>query len=279
LTADATVGGTGSLALSGDISGAFALSKAGSGTLTLSGSNTYSGTTTVSAGTLALASVSAIANTGAVILDTSGANLTLSADKTVGSLAGVAGTTVTLGSHRLTAGDANDTTFAGAMVGTGGLTKAGAGSLTLSGTNTYTGTTTVSAGNLTLSGASAIANTGAVNLDTSGANLTLSANVAIGSLAGVTGTTVNLGSHTLTSGEANNTALAGALGGTGAVVTAPVETFVILDAFINAPFISFSTSTTSPIAHEGALNIKNSFPCEIIGIMLGYIADEAVSCA
>ena len=29
-------------------------------------------------------------------------------------------------------------------------------------------------------------------------------------------------------------------------------------------------------AHEGALHFKEKFPCEIIGIMLGYVADEAV---
>ena len=32
-------------------------------------------------------------------------------------------------------------------------------------------------------------------------------------------------------------------------------------------------------AHEGALNIKDAAPCEIIGILLGYVADEAVSSA
>lgn len=30
-------------------------------------------------------------------------------------------------------------------------------------------------------------------------------------------------------------------------------------------------------AHEGALNIENGTPSEIIGILLGYVADEAVS--
>jgi hypothetical protein len=30
-------------------------------------------------------------------------------------------------------------------------------------------------------------------------------------------------------------------------------------------------------AHEGSLNIKDGAPCEIIGILLGYLADEAVS--
>jgi hypothetical protein len=30
-------------------------------------------------------------------------------------------------------------------------------------------------------------------------------------------------------------------------------------------------------AHEGALNTENGTPCEIVGILLGYVADEAVS--
>jgi autotransporter-associated beta strand protein len=203
------------------------LIKVGAGTLTLSGTNTYTGTTTLSAGTLALSGGSAIANTGAVILDTTSANLTLSANETIGSLAGVSGTTVSLGSNTLTAGDANDTAFAGAMGGTGGLTKVGLGALTLSGTNTYTGTTTVSAGKLALSGGSAIANTGAVNLDTTGANLTLSANETVGSLAGVAGTTVTLDSNTLTAGDANNTAFAGAMGGTGGLTKVGVGTLTL----------------------------------------------------
>ncbi len=48
--------------------------------------------------------------------------------------------------------------FGGAISGTGGIIKAGAGNLTLSGANTYSGVTTVSAGTLTLSDSLALQN-------------------------------------------------------------------------------------------------------------------------
>ena len=52
----------------------------------------------------------------------------------------------------LTFGDANDNTISGVISGAGNLTKVGAGTQTLSGTNTYTGDTTISAGTIKLTG-------------------------------------------------------------------------------------------------------------------------------
>ena len=51
-------------------------------------------------------------------------------------------------------------TYGGVISGTGTFTKSGAGNLILTGTNTYTGTTTVSAGTLSVNGSLA----GSVNL-------------------------------------------------------------------------------------------------------------------
>jgi autotransporter-associated beta strand protein len=49
---EATFSGTGSLTISGEISGSYGIAKTGSGTLTLSGDITYTGTTSITGGTL-----------------------------------------------------------------------------------------------------------------------------------------------------------------------------------------------------------------------------------
>ncbi len=133
--------------------------KAGVGTLILSGTNTYTGNTTINEGTLTLNGGAAIDDTGTVVLaDTAGATLALGANETIGSLAGggAAGGSVSLGANTLTTGDANDTMFAGVASGSGGLTKAGSGTLTLSGVNTYTGGTSLTAGTLAIGDAAAL---------------------------------------------------------------------------------------------------------------------------
>jgi autotransporter-associated beta strand protein len=205
----------------GAISGTGTVEQIGSGTLTLTGNNTYSGATTVSSGTLQAGSATAFsANSafnvmGLSVLDLNGF------DVSIGSLAGVAGATVSLGAHTLTAGGNNvSTTYAGLITGTGGLTKVGSGTLTLSGTSTYTGPTNINAGVLvggalnSLSSLSAFVIANAASLDISSADQT------IGSLAGAGGTTVNLGTHILTTGENNtSTTYAGLITGSGGGLT------------------------------------------------------------
>lgn len=80
-------------------------------------------------------------------LDLNGVN------QTIGSLNGVAGSTVLLGSGTLTTGTNNTAeTFAGTISGTGGLTKTGNSSLTLTDAHNYTGPTTVNSGTLLVNG-------------------------------------------------------------------------------------------------------------------------------
>ena len=69
---------------------------------------------------------------------------------TIGSLDGAG--SVLLGGNTLTIGSNNQsTTFSGVIQGTGGVSKTGTGTLTLSGANSYSGGTTVSAGVLNVS--------------------------------------------------------------------------------------------------------------------------------
>jgi len=129
------------------LSGTGTLTKTGAGTLTLTNANTYTGATQLNAGTLALGIAGALSDTTAVTV-AAPATLQLAAGhETIGSLAGAGA--VALGAHTLTTGGTGATTeFSGVLSGTGALVKAGAGTLTLSGANTYSGGTTVSAGTL-----------------------------------------------------------------------------------------------------------------------------------
>ncbi len=98
------------------------LVKTGTGTMTLSGANTYTGGTTISAGALQ------IGNGG-----------------TIGSVLGNITNNAALIFNRSDA-----VTFGGAIGGSGTLVKTGLGVLTLTGTNTYTGGTTINSGLLQL---------------------------------------------------------------------------------------------------------------------------------
>jgi autotransporter-associated beta strand protein len=103
-------------------------------------------------------------NAGAVTLGNSGANplsVTLGANNVwtneSSALFTVAGNVTHSSGYTLTIGGSGNTTFSGNIVnGTGNLkvTKAGTGSVTLQGTNTYTGATTLSGGTLLITGTS-----------------------------------------------------------------------------------------------------------------------------
>lgn len=146
------------LTLSGSISGAIGTAglsvndTTGTGTLVLSGTSTYTGATTVNSGTLQAGAANAFA-TGSAFTVAAGATLALNGyNQLIGSLAGAG--SVTLGSATLTTGvDGTSTTFSGTISGAGAVTKAGAGTLILSGTNTYTGGTRVAAGTLSVAAA------------------------------------------------------------------------------------------------------------------------------
>ena len=176
--ADSTfsIGGGGGLSLFGAISGAgFGIIKADVGTLSLSGANTYTGATTISAGKLALNPTTSIAASSGV--DVAGpAMFEVRSSKTIAALTGT-GSTVLLGAPvTLTIGDARDisSTYDGVISGPGGLAKAGAGTLTLTGANTYDGATNINAGALVAANATALGSTTGGTVVAAGASLVIS---------------------------------------------------------------------------------------------------------
>jgi fibronectin-binding autotransporter adhesin len=179
--------------------GATSLVKAGASTWVIDQTNSFTGGVTIDAGTLRLGSASALnstagsesaltfgaSSTGTLALTGHSvvvANLTTNATPGTTFVQNANGSAV--GNATLTVGNSTNAsgTYAGTLRdGTGGgtlaLTKAGTGTLTLSGGNSYTGATTVNAGILALTNINAIKNTASVSV-ADGATLQ----------AGVTGT-------------------------------------------------------------------------------------------
>ncbi len=225
------------LTLAGTISGTGALTKSGVGTLTLTGNNTYTGTTTIGAGTLqvgdggttgsvagsivdngtlafnrsnALTYGGVISGTGSLVKSGAG-TLTLSSNNTY-----VGGTTINAGTLQLGSGGttgsvvgsivndgelifnrSNVQTFAGAISGTGSLTKISGNTLTLTGNNTFTGGTTISAGTLQV-GTGTIGSIAGDILDNSALVFNRSNALTYGDIISGTGSVTKLGAGTLT---------------------------------------------------------------------------------
>ena len=183
-----TLGG----ALYGNIAsviGTSTLTKQDAGTWTLSAANTYTGLTTVSGGILTYAVNNAI-STGAVTVNGAGAVLALGTfSDSVGAVTLTAGDITGSGTLTSTTGftmnNAAATSVSAILGGAVALTKSGAGTLTLSGANTYTGATTVSLGTLLINGSTSASSAVAV----SGA--TLGGSGTVGGTTGVTGGTIN----------------------------------------------------------------------------------------
>jgi len=149
------------------------------------------------------------------------------------------------------------------------LTKAGTGTLLLSGANTYTGVTTVNAGVLALDGGAAIAdNNSVVMANVATAILQLLSSETIGSLAGggATGGNTNLGAFTLTTGgNGATTSYGGIMSGTGGGLTkrgAGVFTLTGANSFTGATLVEAGTlelgGTAGSIANTSGITVGSA---------------------
>lgn len=202
-----------------DQGGSVALTKSGGGTLALAGPNTYSGGTTINEGsTLVIGNGSALGS-GALTLNGGATGVTVNFN---GSFS-VANNITATGDPTYNVLTGNTVDLSGVLSGSGDVVvnnQSGyAGTLVLSGVNTYTGPTVVDAGTLQAGSTSAFGNNSAMTV-ASGAILDLAGfSNAVGSLAGA-GTVTNSGVAAVLTAGGNNasTVFSGTIGdGTGPI--------------------------------------------------------------
>jgi outer membrane autotransporter protein len=271
-----TISGTGKLSLPG-----------GGDKLTLSGSTTYSGDTNIFgdidfSGTnvfkveLAAGATNALSPNSAFFMIGAGTLRLNGFNQTIGSLDGgtVSGAVplVDLGAGTLTAGGNNTSTeYFGSIIGTGGLTKVGTGTMTLTSSLSatinsqidYSGATLVSAGTLQAGNVNAFSPNSAHTVN-AGAVLDLNNfNNTIASLAGAGN--VTLGSGTLTTGGNNSsTTFSGVMSGTGGLTKVGTGTFILSGD---------NTFTGTTTISAGTLQLGNGGTG---GAVVGNIVDNAI---
>ncbi|OLB16736.1 MAG: hypothetical protein AUH07_00295 [Gemmatimonadetes bacterium 13_2_20CM_70_9] len=252
------------LTISGVISGAGGLTKSGSGTVTLSAANTYTGVTTINVGTIAIAADAGLgASPGAPTagkLSFGGGTLRTTASFTLAANRGIALT----GAGTISTDPGTTLTYGGIIAGASTLTKAGTGTLIVSGANTYTGATAISAGTLQL---------GATNAAPSGSAVTVSGGATfdlrgfsdgIGSLAGAgTVTSGAAGAVTLTAGGNNgSTTFSGViLNGSGTVALTKTGTGTLTLSGAN----TYGGTTT---VSAGVLDVQNNTALDGSGLVV-----------
>jgi autotransporter-associated beta strand protein len=214
-----TVAGTNVTTYAGLLSGNLALTRAGTGTLTLSGANTHTGGTIVNSGTLKLGDPVALAGP-AGFLAVNGGTVDLNAFSAfVGGIGGTGGVITNASGVpvTLTVDTANTMNYAGGIQDNGtasiSLSKSGTGVQKLTGFNNYSGSTAITAGTLALGTVGAATNS----------IITVDDGATLGVVVTTAGTTLTPSSLTVGSfgaGAAINCFL-GSLGNPTAPVLAP----------------------------------------------------------
>ena len=241
-------------------SGTVAITRSGTGSLTLSGVNTYSGPTTVTSGTLIAGGTSAFgAATGNLIAAGGVLNLGARGISRTGTVSLTGGT---LQSGTLTndvvAFDGQSGIVSATLSGSAGLTKTTSGVLVLGDSNAYTGPTTLSAGTLrgghnsALGSGTLALNGGTLTSGTDGVARSFANSVAIGgdiqfgdatATGGLTlSGPVNLGSGTRSLTVAQSTTLSG-LVSNGGLIKAGAALLLLSSSNTYAAGTTVSTGT------------------------------------
>lgn len=209
ITTNGSISTTVSANLSGN--GSSGLTKAGAGSLLLSGSNSYTGTIALNAGTVTIGNANALGASGNITF--SGGTLQYGSgnDTDFSSRIKNSGSSIIVDTNN------NNVTFGTALdaTNTGGLTKQGTGTLTLSVSNTLTGTIQVNAGTLATSGSGGFASTANITV-ASGATYNVGVTDQINSLTSPGSLTLSSGTLTISSTTANSS-ISGAISGSGSL--------------------------------------------------------------
>ena len=207
----------------------------GTGAVVLSGTNTYTGTTAIIRGNLKLNSLNALPATTILDVHSGGNNVGLTTEQATIDLNGYSPTvsglartdttgsgTITnfaAGTSTLTVNNPAANTFSGNIadgLGQVALVKSGAGSLTLSGSNTFSGGLIINNGTVTMGSQNAIGNQALPNALTLNGGL-LNANsvaqISLAKLSGAAGTITDsglaIGTTTLSTGSTTNEVFGG----------------------------------------------------------------------
>jgi len=250
------------------ISGSGTVTQNGSGTTVLTGANTYSGGTYVNAGMINFSNAGNL-GLGKITLD--GGGLQWAA----GNTADISGKLIVLGASggKLDT-NGNDVTLATGIGGLGGLTKTGAGTLTLTDISTYTGATTIDQGTLALAGTGALASATSVALTSAATVFDMSAggNQSLAHLSGVAGSQVALGANTLTLTDNTSQIFSGSLTGSGGLVKLGSGVLTLNGAsgsFTGTTTIAGGTLAVGDEAHAGAV-LGGSVLVDPLGTLIGH---------
>jgi autotransporter-associated beta strand protein len=185
----------------------------GTGNLTLNVANTYSGGTTINTGTFVIGHASAAGSgtitqtdaTSLLKIDTTGTiSNAMSVHNVLATQSAALSGAITVNNASFEV-DAGDTlTISGNVSGVGGVTKNGAGTLTLNGTNTYNGATVVNSGTLEAASAHALGSNNTIQVN--GGTLLVSMDDAINGMNITLGnnTTSTVGTLSFTSNYSGN---------------------------------------------------------------------------